>query len=72
MAASRGSLEWNSTPPLGQHTISIINQLYKQMVNSNGPINPFTSTDESVVDTISVWTLFSHAGIFVMVIESLI
>ena len=47
-------------------------KLYKQMVNSNRPINPFTSTDESIGDTVSVWALFSHAGIYVMAIGLLI
>ena len=37
-----------------------IEQLYKQMVSSNGPFIPFISTDESIGDTISIWTLFSH------------
>ena len=48
-----------------------INQLYKQMVNSNRPINPFMSTDESIGDTVSIWT-FSHTGIYIMAIVSLI
>ena len=47
-------------------------QLCKQMVNRDGPINPFISTDESIGDTVSVWTLFSYTGIYVMVIGSLI
>ena len=42
------------------------------MVNSNGPINPFLSTDESVGVTVSVWLLFSHAGVYVMAIALLI
>ena len=49
-----------------------IDQLYKQMDNSNGPINPFKTTDESIGDTVSVWTLFSHADIYVMAIGLLI
>ena len=55
---------WNGT--LLHHLVNIpsvpTDQLYKQMVNSNGPINPFMSTDESIGDTFSIWTLFSHAG----------
>ena len=47
-------------------------QLYKQMVNSNGPINPFMSADESIGDTVSVWTLFSHTGIYITALGSLI
>ena len=42
------------------------------MVNSNGPINPFMSTDESIGDTVSIWTLFSHTAIYVTAIGSLI
>ena len=42
------------------------------MVSSNGPITPFMTTDESIDDTSSIWTLFSHSGIYVMVIGSLI
>ena len=49
-----------------------IDQLYKYMVNSNRPINPFMSTDESIGDIVSIWTLFSHTGIYVRVIGSLI
>ena len=30
------------------------------------------STDESIGETVSVWTLFSHAEVYVMAIESLI
>ena len=65
---------WNGTQL--HHLVNIpsvpIDQLYKQMVNSNGPINPFMSTDESIADTISVWILFSHTDIYVMAIGSLI
>ena len=72
MAASRGSLGCNPVAPLGQNTISTPDQLYKKMVNCNRPINQFTSTYESIGDTVSVWTLFSHVGIYVMAIELLI
>ena len=50
-----------------------VGQLYKHMVSSNGPITPFMSTDdESIDDTTSIWTLFSHTGIYIMVIGLLI
>ena len=42
--------------------------LYKQMITSNGPVNPFISIDESTGETVSVWTLFSHTGVYVMAI----
>ena len=47
-------------------------QLYKQMVNSDRPINPFMSTNESIGDTFSVWTPFSQTGIDIMAIGLLI
>ena len=49
-----------------------IEKLYKQMVNSNGHVNPFLSIDESMGETASVWTLFSHAGVYVTSIGPLI
>ena len=72
MAASRGSLEWNPAPSLGQYTISAIDQLSKQMFSRNRPINPFRSTDESLGDIVSVLTLFAHTGIYILAIGSLI
>ena len=47
-------------------------QFYKQMVNSNRPFNPFMSTDESIGDIVSIWTLFSHTGIYITAIGLLI
>ena len=65
---------WKRT--LLHHLVNIpsvpIDQLYKQMVSSNRSINPFMSTDESIGDTVSIWTLFSHTGVYVMAIGSLI
>ena len=49
-----------------------VEQLYKYMINDIPPITPFTSPEESTGDTDSIWTLFSHAGIYVMAIRSLI
>ena len=49
-----------------------VNQLYKDMISSNGPITPLMSTDESMDDTASIWTLFSHTGIYIMAIRLLI
>ena len=42
------------------------------MVASNRPVNTFLSTNESIGETVSVWTLFSHAGVYVTAIGSLI
>ena len=49
-----------------------IDQLYRHMVSSNGPITPFMSTDELIDNTASIWTLFFHTCIYVMVIGLLI
>ena len=65
---------WNGTQL--HHLVNILsvpnNQLYKHMINSNRPITPFMSTDESIDDTASIWTLFSHTGIYITAIGSLI
>ena len=49
-----------------QHLVSISlvqgNQLYKHMI---------TSPEESTGDTVSIWTLFSHTGVYVMAIVCL-
>ena len=59
---------WNGTQL--HHLVNIpsvpIDQLYKHMVSSNGPITPFVTTDESIDDIASIWTLYSHTGIYVM------
>ena len=56
---------WNSTSL--QHlanTPSVpLDDLYKQMIISNRPVNPFISTDESTGETFSVWTLFFYTGV---------
>ena len=65
---------WNGTQL--HHLVNIpsvpIDQLYKHMVSSNRPITAFTSMDESIDDTASLWTLFSHTWIYIMAIGSLI
>ena len=65
---------WNGT--LLHHLVNIpsvpIDQLYKHMVSSNSHITPLLSPDMSVDDTASIWTLFSHTGIYIMTIEFLI
>ena len=45
-----------------------------QLPNSSGitPITPFTSPEESTGDTVSIWTLFSHTGVYTMAIGLLI
>ena len=65
---------WNRTQL--HHMVNIpsvpIGQFYKHTVNSNGPITPFISTNESIDDTSSLWTLFFHTGIYIVVIGLLI
>ena len=59
-----------------QHLASIslvpVNQLYKHMISGTNAITPFTSSEESSGDTVSIWTLFSYTGVYVMAIRSLI
>ena len=49
-----------------------ISHLYKHVISGNEPITPFTSPDESIDDTESIWTLFLHTSVYVMAIGSLI
>ena len=59
-----------------QHLATIplapVNQLYIHMISSITPITPFTSPEESRGDTVSIWTLFSHTGVYVTAIGLLI
>ena len=59
-----------------QHLASIpsvpVDELYRHMINGIQPITPFTSPEESTGDTASIWTLFSHTGVYVMANGSLI
>ena len=65
---------WNGT--LLHHMVNIpsvpIDKFYKQMTTSNRPVNPFLSPDESIGETVSVWMLLSHAGVYAMAIGLLI
>ena len=58
-----------------QHLASIpsvaVGQLYSHMATGIKHIIPFSSA-ESTGDTDSIWTLFSHTGVYVMAIGSLI
>ena len=49
-----------------------VNKIYQSMTNGTQYITPFTTADESTGDTYSIWTLFSHTGIYVTVIGLLI
>ena len=65
---------WKETQPhhLAKMPSVPIAQLYKQMISSNKPITAFTSPNESIADTASIWTLFLHTGIYIMAIVLLI
>ena len=58
-----------------QHLASIpsvpVGQLYSHTATGIQPITPFSSA-ESTEDTDSIWTLFSHTGVYVMAKRSLI
>ena len=59
-----------------QHLANIpsvpVDQLYRHMANGIQHITPFTSPEESTGDTTSIWTLFSHTGVYVMTIRLLL
>ena len=59
-----------------QHLASIpsvaVDQLYRHIISGIQPITPLTSPEESTGDTASIWTLFSHTGVYVTAIGSLI
>ena len=59
-----------------QHLASIpsvpVDQLYRHMVNGIQHITPFTSPEVSTGDAALIWTLFSHTGVYVVAIGSLI
>ena len=50
----------------------LVRKLYLHLQNSSHHITPFATTDESADNTDSIWTLFSHTGIYVTAIGSLI
>ena len=61
-------IEDNSETQL-QHLTTIplipLHQIYQHMINGTQHIMPFNTTDESTEDTFSIWTLFSHTGMYV-------
>ena len=50
----------------------LVNRIYQHMISGTQHITPFNTADESTGDTDMIWILFSHAGIYVMAIGSLI
>ena len=59
---------WNKTQlhELADVPTAPVAHLY--MIDNNIPILPFNLTDESINDKGSIWTLFSHTGIYIMAI----
>ena len=59
-----------------QHLTTIpsipVHKIYQHLLNSTLPIMPFNMDKESTEHTDSTWTLFSHTGMYVTVIRSLI
>ena len=55
-----------------QHLTNIplipVHKIYQQFINITQQIMPFDMDDESTVDTDSIWTLFSHTGMYVTAI----
>ena len=47
-------------------------KIYQHIINGTQQIMPFDMDDESTEDTDSIWTLFSHTGMYVTAIELLI
>ena len=65
---------WNKTQlhKLVDVPIVPVSHLYKHIINNSRPFLPFDLADESIEDTGSIWTLFSHTGINIMAIGLLI
>ena len=59
-----------------QHLTTIpsipVNKIYQHLLNNTLPIMPFDVDKESTEHTDSIWTLFSHPGIYVTAMGSLI
>ena len=59
-----------------QHSTTIpsipVHKIYQHMIKGTQPIRPFDTDDKSTEDTDSIWTLFSHTGMYITAIGSLI
>ena len=59
-----------------QHLTTIpsipVHKIYQHMINSSQPIMPFDMDNESTGHADSIWTLFSHTGIYITAIGLLI
>ena len=47
-----------------------VHKIYQHMLNNTLPIMPFDMDEESTEHTNSIWTLFSHTGMYVTAIGS--
>ena len=47
----------------------IVHKIYQHLLNNTLPIMPFDVDEESTEHTDSIWTLFSHPGIYITAIE---
>ena len=67
-------LESNRSDMQLQHLTTIpsipVHKIYQHLLNSTMPVMPFNT--ESLGNTVSLWTLFTHPGIYVSAIGSLI
>ena len=65
---------WNKTQlhKLADVPTVLVAHLYKHMIDNNRPILLFNLADKSIDDTGSMWTLYSHTGIYIMAIGLLI
>ena len=59
-----------------QHLTTIpsipVHKIYQHIINGTQQIMPFDTDDESTEDTDSIWTLFSHTGMYITAIGLLI
>ena len=50
----------------------LVHKIYQHIINGTQHIMLFDTTDESIEDTDSIWTLFLHTGMYVTAIGLLI
>ena len=50
----------------------LVHRIYQHMLNNTPPIMPFDMDEESTEHTDSMWTLFSHTGMYITAMRSLI
>ena len=69
-------LEDNRNETQLQHLTTIlsipVNKIDQHVINGTQHIMPFDTTDESIEDTNSIWTLFLHTGMYVTAIGLLV